>query len=141
MQERKNAFVGIKGEGQSKVHFFLCICNTHFLYREPKLKAVYVDCIVTCLHGDGINRTPSIAFTNNPVLRDWPKMTKRRLAKRIEFNTAVRLSGMKNRVIYTDWIKRTTTWVRESPEMIKRFCKIYPDLDKKFWVFSDGGLG
>lgn len=68
-------------------------------------------------------------------------MTKKRKKAREKFLKAVKKAKMVGRVVFTHWLPRKTTWVRESPQIMRHFFGVYSNLDKKTWIFSDGGGG
>lgn len=46
--------------------------------RSKHMLPIYTNCIVTCVWGDGVNRTPSVLFTYNPNFRTDRTLTFRR---------------------------------------------------------------
>jgi hypothetical protein len=110
---------------------------------QPKVDRAmsrYTNCIVTCVWADGINRTPSVLFTYNSVLRKDRDPTARRIAiyKHME-NEANRLQIDFDRIVYVgNKTAETRTFVQESDDLLRRFFA-YNDIPKETMVLSDCG--
>ena len=102
---------------------------------------LFTNSIVTCIWADGVNRTPSVLFTYNSLFR------------RDRHPTAIRTAAVKHldevlaefavdgrRVVYAGESKgEKRTYCAESPEIIRRFFSLYPNLPKNILIFSDVG--
>ena len=102
---------------------------------------IYTNCIVTCVWADGVNRTPAVLFTYNPLFRRDRKSTPRRAdAEKHLMGVLAEFHVDERRVIYAGAVKgETRKYCAESHDLIKRFLDIYPDLPKNIQIFSDVG--
>lgn len=100
----------------------------------------YTNCIITCIWADGENRTPAVLFTHNPKFRKWDTITTNRAKNAQELALClVKYSIDRPRIVY---IKPSSTgsktYVKESPELLRKFFSIY-QLPHKKTIFSDKG--
>ena len=101
----------------------------------------FTNCIVTCVWADGVNRTPSVLFTYNQRFRLDRHATKKRtleVNRLMEVLTEYAVDG--RRVVYFGESKgEKRTYCGESPEIIRCFFSLYPNLPKNIIIFSDAG--
>lgn len=102
--------------------------------------SIYTNCIITCLWADGVNRTPSMLFTYNAAFRRDRNPTQRRNAQVKHLDESLKQYGVTpERVVYVGKPKdETRTYVTESPELLRRFFKVY-DVAQGTVVLSDNG--
>ncbi len=108
--------------------------------RSKHMLPLYTNCIVTCLWGDGVNRTPSVLFTYNPNFRTDRSLTVLRRAHTHHLKNSLRKWRVsKKRVVYVGkQHKETRNCVREHADLLRRFFTIYKVLPH--WVaLSDNG--
>ena len=92
------------------------------------LLALYMNCIVTCVWADGINRTPAVLFSYNPRLRRDRNVTDQRALDELDLTDALaefHVDG--RRVVFAGAVKgETRKYCAESNEIILRFLDLYP---------------
>jgi transposase len=100
----------------------------------------YTNCIVTCPWADGKNRTPPVLFTYNQNFRLDRPSTARRDAQMEHLLERLAHYGIdKSRIIYVGKDKNEKeTYVRESPDLIRRFFALY-GIHPDSTVMSDNG--
>lgn len=101
---------------------------------------IFTNCIVTCVWADGVNRTPPMLFTYNQEFRTDRKSTARRAAQVDHLKECLKRYGVSlDRVVYVGKLKgEKQQYVRESPDLLRRFFKNYSG-PKDVTVFSDSG--
>jgi hypothetical protein len=100
----------------------------------------YTNCIVTCAWADGRNRTPPVLFTFNQEFRRDRTSTARRAEQVEHLRERLSYYGInKHRVIYIGKDKgEKETYVKESPDLLRRFFKLY-NLPADATALSDNG--
>ena len=113
--------------------------------KEGRAYTVYTNCLITCLWADGINHTPSIAFTLDPAFRIDRSMTPPR-RKQAEYLKS-RLSYYnlsQDRVVYVGKFKgEVGNYCGESANLVRRFVSYYQargEFDPDCTILSDYGL-
>ena len=108
--------------------------------RSSKSISKYTNCVVTCVWADGVNRTKPMLFTLNPAFRFADNTTpakKKKLNTLLEYLKHYRID--KERIEYIGSNNdKGKTYVRESPELIRRFFN-KNKIPKYSVALTDGG--
>lgn len=107
---------------------------------ESTSVSTYTNCIVTCVWADGLNRTPPILYTYNPVFRRDRNPTERREAQIEHLNECFRRYGITaERVVYIGKDKgEKEHYAKECPELVRLFFETY-QVGTDVTVLSDNG--
>lgn len=100
----------------------------------------FTNCIITCLWGDGENRTPPVLYTFDQNFRFDRSSTARRDAQVEYLKERLAHYGIaKDRIVYIGKDKgEKETYAKESPDLLRRFFSRYGV--KSDWIaFSDNG--
>ena len=99
-----------------------------------------MNCMVTVVWSDGVNRTPPVLFTFNGKFRLDRVGRKAWVPERDKLVNALARFGIHaKRVIYVGAEQNETRlYVSESAELLRRFFALYP-IPPKVVVFSDNG--
>lgn len=106
----------------------------------PDKVSNFTNCIITCVWADGVNRTPPLLFTYNSAFRLDRNPTKRRTAQQAHLIGLMDKYGIsKERIIYVGSERHESRkYVRESPDLIRRFFGVYGVLEG-VTIYSDEG--
>jgi hypothetical protein len=106
----------------------------------PERISSFTNCIFTCVWANGKNITPPILFTYNSAFRQDRKETEKRSKKLSHLRKCMVKYGISGeRIIYVGkGNNETRKYVKESPDLIRRFFDVYP-VSPDCTVYSDEG--
>ena len=96
--------------------------------RSGEARSAYTNCVITCVWGDGLNKTPAICYSYNPEYRqDWNNDTPRRKKLRGVVEDALRKYSLnRERIVYVGDVKgEKRQFVAESASLIRKFIDFY----------------